>query len=50
MRKLLSLVTVSLLAALSVAATPASVNATNAIAMVSGGGAADFVPTPTRQA
>ena len=46
MRKLLSLVTVSLLAALSVAATPASVKPTNAIAMVSGGGVADFVPTP----
>ena len=47
MRKLLNLLTVGVLAALSVVATPARVNATDAVAMVSGGGTANFVPTPS---
>ena len=46
MRKSLNLLILGLLAVLGVTATPVTARASDAVAMVSGGGTADFVATP----
>jgi hypothetical protein len=46
MRTLLNLLTAGVMAALTMTASPAQVDASSAVAMVSGGGTGDFVATP----